>query len=89
VAIADQYAGRRLGLINPALYGLYAAHAPGLVDVTRGDNTVSFPVAWKLFTLGGYQAGPGYDLATGLGTVDAARLVPELAWPADLARRAG
>jgi subtilase family serine protease len=80
VAIADQYAGRRLGLINPALYALSQLRAPGIVDVTRGGNTVSFPVAGKLFTLRGYRAGPGYDLATGVGTVDAARLVPELAW---------
>jgi subtilase family serine protease len=78
VAIADQYAGRRLGLINPALYKLYQSHAPGLVDVTRGGNTVSFPVGGKLFTLRGYRARPGYDLVTGLGTVDAARLVQEL-----------
>ena len=79
VAVADQYAGRRLGLINPALYKLSWAHAPGLADVTRGGNTVSFPLATGLFTVPGYRAGPGYDLVTGLGTVDAARLVPELA----------
>jgi subtilase family serine protease len=81
VAIADQYAGRRLGLINPALYELNWLHAAGIVDVTRGGNTVSFPVAKGLFTLPGYRARPGYDLATGLGTVDAARLVPELGEP--------
>jgi subtilase family serine protease len=80
VAVADQYAGRRLGLINPALYELNWLHAPGIVDVTRGGNTVSFPVAKGLFTLHGYRARPGYDLVTGLGTVDAARLAPELAW---------
>jgi subtilase family serine protease len=28
----------------------------------------------------GYRARPGYDLVTGLGTVDAAQLVPGLAW---------
>jgi hypothetical protein len=28
----------------------------------------------------GYRTRPGYDLVTGLGTVDAARLVPGLAW---------
>ena len=42
VALADQVAGHSLGLINPALYALSAAHAPGLVDVTEGNNTVSF-----------------------------------------------
>jgi hypothetical protein len=50
------------------------------VDVTRGGNTVSFPlVGGGLFTLPGYRAKRGYDLVTGLGTLDAARLVPELA----------
>ena len=33
----------------------------------------------KTFTLKGYQAKRGYDLVTGVGTVDAGRLVPELA----------
>ena len=42
VALADQVAGHSLGLINPALYALSAVHAPGLVDVTAGNNTVSF-----------------------------------------------
>jgi len=27
----------------------------------------------------GYNAGPGYDLASGVGTIDAARFVPALA----------
>ena len=85
VAIADQFARTRLhkgrlGLINPALYDLYQLHAPGIVDVTRGGNTVSFPVTGGLFTVRGYSARPGYDLVTGLGTVDAAKLVPGLAW---------
>ncbi len=30
-------------------------------------------------TVRGYAAGPGYDLASGLGTVNAALFVPELA----------
>jgi subtilase family serine protease len=79
VAIADQYAGHRLGLINPALYLRPGHDAPGIADVTRGSNTVTFSQGNQLFTLPGYQARPGYDLVTGVGTVDAARLVPELA----------
>lgn len=85
VAIADQYARTRLhrgrlGLINPALYRLARAHAPGIVDVTRGNNTVAFPSApGKTTTVKGYAARRGYDLATGAGTVDAAKFVPELA----------
>jgi subtilase family serine protease len=79
VAIADQYAHTRLGLINPALYQLERQHAPGIVDVTQGNNTVSFTLNGTPVTVEGYPAGPGYDLVTGVGTVDAARFVPELA----------
>jgi subtilase family serine protease len=79
VAIADQYAHTRLGLINPALYQLEREHAPGLVDVTQGNNTVSFTLNGTALTVDGYPAMHGYDLVTGVGTVDAARFVPELA----------
>ena len=79
VALAEQVAHHSLGLINPALYALAAAHAPGLADITRGGNTVSFTQHGRLVTVPGFRAGPGYDLASGVGTVDAARFVPELA----------
>jgi subtilase family serine protease len=79
VAIADQYAHTRLGLINPALYQLEQEHAPGIIDVTQGDNTVSFTLNGTPVTVEGYSAGPGYNLVTGAGTVDAALFVPELA----------
>jgi subtilase family serine protease len=78
VALADQVAGHPLGLINPKLYSLLARHAPGLVDVTSGNNTVSFEQG-GLQTVTGYPARKGYDLVTGVGTVNAAQLVPELA----------
>jgi subtilase family serine protease len=79
VAIADQYAGKRLGLLNPALYSLSAAGAPGLVDVTQGNNSVRFQQDGTWYNVAGFSASPGYDLASGVGTVDAAKLVPELA----------
>jgi subtilase family serine protease len=79
VALADQVAHHSLGLINPALYLMSALHAPGLVDVTSGNNTVSFTQNNHLVTVQGFTAGPGYDLASGLGTVNAALFVPELA----------
>jgi subtilase family serine protease len=79
VALADQVAHHRLGLINPALYALSAEHAPGLVDVTTGNNTVGFTQNGTLFTVPGFSAGPGYDMASGVGTVNAALFVPELA----------
>jgi subtilase family serine protease len=81
VALADQVAGRWLGLLNPTLYKLAAARCPGLVSVTSGDNTVSFyggsPA--KRYTITGYHAGAGYSLVTGVGTVNASQLVYELA----------
>ena len=38
VALAAQVAGHPLGLVNPALYRLAAAHARGIVDVTIGQQ---------------------------------------------------
>jgi subtilase family serine protease len=79
VALADQVAGHPLGLINPALYRLAAAGQPGITDVTKGNNTVSFTQNNQQETVQGFSARPGYDLATGLGTVNAPYFVPELA----------
>lgn len=79
VALADQAAGHPLGLLNDKLYTLAASGAAGIVDVTTGNNTVSFLQGGKTRTVPGYVASTGYDMASGLGTVDAAALVPELA----------
>jgi subtilase family serine protease len=79
VAIADQYAGHDLGVINPALYAMSQAGALGIVDVTSGNNTVTFTQKDRVHTVVGFPALPGYDLASGVGTVDAARFIPELA----------
>jgi subtilase family serine protease len=70
VAMADQVAGHRIGLLNPLLYQMHEGQN-GLVDVTDGNNSFA--------GVTGYNAGPGYDLASGVGTVDAARFVPALA----------
>jgi subtilase family serine protease len=78
VAMADQAAGRRLGHLGPRLYEL-SKHS--LVDVTEGNNTFG-PFTnsdGNTYTVIGYDAGPGYDLASGLGTVDAAKFVRALA----------
>jgi subtilase family serine protease len=75
VALAGQVAGHPLGLINPALYALAAGHAPGIVAVASGNNTVSFSGV----TVHGYSVRHGYNLVTGLGTVNGRYLVPELA----------
>jgi hypothetical protein len=49
--------------------------------VTSGNNTVSFDQgsSQKQVTVKGYPAGKGYDLVTGVGTVNARQLVYELA----------
>ncbi len=79
VALADQFAGHPLGLINPALYEMSARQLPGIVDVTSGNNTVSFTQNHHLYTIHGFTARHGYSLAAGVGTVDGALFVPELA----------
>ena len=78
IAIADQMAGHGLGLINPALYAMEAAGDPGIVDVTNGTNTVTFPQNGATHTVRGWSAVSGYDLSTGVGTVNAALFIPEL-----------
>jgi subtilase family serine protease len=72
VAIADQIAGHGLGPINPRMYQLYAEGTSGIVDVTSGNN--SFVELGEngspVLTIKGYEAKKGYDMASGLGTLD-------------------
>ncbi|HUB81414.1 MAG TPA: protease pro-enzyme activation domain-containing protein [Bryobacteraceae bacterium] len=85
VAVLNQYlvenqvqSAPGLGNINVKLYGMAVGNAPGVFhDVTTGSNIV--PCAAKSPDCDngqfGYSAGTGYDLVTGLGTVDAYNLV--------------
>jgi hypothetical protein len=61
----------RVGLLNPELYRLGAAQAAGgaavFHDVTTGNN--------GFVGVRGYDAGPGFDLATGWGSFDAPALL--------------
>jgi len=75
VAIADQIAGHGLGMINPTLYKLAsdpAKYSSDFYDVTTGNNQGNPAVP-------GYPATAGWDPVTGLGTPNAANLVPALA----------
>jgi subtilase family serine protease len=73
VAIADQIAGHPVGLIDPSLYQLGDGWGSGLTDITRGNNTVTFTNTNNVtYRVKGYDAVPGYDLASGLGTANAA-----------------
>jgi subtilase family serine protease len=76
MADADQMAGHDLGFVNPALYRIARTplYAQAFHDVTTGNNTVVINGA----TYTGYQAGPGWDPVTGLGSPNAATLVPIL-----------
>ncbi|HUJ04510.1 MAG TPA: S53 family peptidase [Streptosporangiaceae bacterium] len=87
IALADQVAGHPLGPINPLLYQMAADHDPGIVDIARGNNTVTFQQNGHTYTVQGWNAVPGYDLASGLGTVNARWFVRELAALANKAVR--
>jgi len=76
-ALADQYAGRHLGFINPAIYeiGRSAQYHRAFHDVTKGNNTVQVGSV----TVKGFAAGPGWDPVTGWGSPNAQVLIPLLA----------
>jgi len=71
MALVLQRAGAPLGNVNPSLYTLASQQASGgpaiFHDITSGNNSVP--------GVTGYNAGPGYDLVTGLGSIDAFLLV--------------
>jgi len=85
VALLNQYlvqnkvqAKSGLGNINPKLYSMAAGSNAGVFhDVTNGNNIVPCQVGTANCSSGsfGYQAGPGYDAVTGLGSVDAYKLI--------------
>ncbi len=77
IALADQYAGRHLGFVNPAIYriGRSSLYHRAFHEVTTGTNTVVFP--GQSFT--GYRARPGWNPVTAWGSPNAEELVPLLA----------
>jgi subtilase family serine protease len=88
-ALADQRTpGHRLGLLSPALYRIRQLDPGTFTDVTVGDNNYLAPGGSPVHdtcTYQGapnqpcYQATPGYDMATGLGSPQARLLVAALA----------
>jgi subtilase family serine protease len=82
VAIADQAVGHRVGDLNPYLYS--KPNIPGIVDITKGNNTVTFcslncgTAQEADTTVHGFVAKTGYDLSSGLGTIDAFKFVTGL-----------
>jgi uncharacterized protein (TIGR03437 family) len=68
-----------LGNINPALYRMAQTTPQAFHDITQGNNIVPCQIGTPDCTTGsfGYSAGPGYDLVTGLGSVDASNLITQ------------
>jgi subtilase family serine protease len=73
LAIADQKAGHNLGFINSAIYQVGQAqkkYAESFFDVVSGNNSVE--------GVQGFNAGPGWDATTGLGSPASNQLVNNL-----------
>lgn len=83
VALLNQVYGRQ-GNINPELYQLASFSPDAFHDVTTGEITAACKPGTTDCPSSGVlslPAGPGYDLATGLGSVDAFHFVDE--WASD------
>jgi uncharacterized protein (TIGR03437 family) len=76
---AQQQAG--LGNINPTLYRMAQNSSGAFHDITVGNNSVPCVIGSPDCTTGsiGYNAGPRYDQATGLGSPDAYNFVHQWA----------
>jgi subtilase family serine protease len=74
LALLEQYNGGRQGNINPTLYGLYQLQSSGGYNyfhpTVSGNNSVPGQTGFS-------ATGTGYNLATGLGSVDANLLVKQ------------
>jgi hypothetical protein len=72
LALATQLRGADLGTVNPALAAIGPrGAAAGIIDVPAGYTDSAYGVT-------GYSTGPGYDIASGWGTIYAPAFVPAL-----------
>lgn len=78
-ALIEQSQGQRLGLVTPTLYKLASLVPAAFHDMITGNNSVGCTLGSKdcgaNSYLNGYNADIGYDLATGLGSLDVAKLL--------------
>jgi subtilase family serine protease len=83
LALINQATGsKRLGNVNSILYSLAASAPTAFHDITAGDNKVPCVQGSTNCPSGGtigYDAGTGYDLASGLGSVEVFNLATS--WP--------
>lgn len=83
LALMDQKAGGRLGQADFVIYQLAKSNSSLFHAITTGNNSVYCKSGSSACTqdaanypfMTGYNAGSGYNLATGLGSVDAAMLL--------------
>jgi subtilase family serine protease len=84
VALLNQKGGGTAqGNVNPTLYKVYASTPTAFHDITTGNNIVPCQAGTPDCPSSGsygYSAGTGYDLVTGLGTLEVTNLVN--AWTA-------
>jgi Subtilase family len=72
LALATQLRGAGLGTVNPALAAIGPrGTAAGIIDVPAGYTDSAYGVT-------GFSTGPGYDIASGWGTIYAPNFVPAL-----------
>lgn len=82
VVLANQVAGHRLGFLNNALYAISSGknYASSFHDITTGNNIVEgIDFNGNLTPATGYNAGPGWDAVTGIGTPIMQNLTKSLA----------
>ncbi|MDE2158854.1 MAG: S53 family peptidase [Burkholderiales bacterium] len=80
-AITNQKAGHALGFLNSALYKINQTPAAGsgFHDITAGTNSsLQFDQYGNPVDIVGYNAGPGWDAASGIGTPIASSIVDQL-----------
>ena len=84
LALAKQKSGGRLGQADYVLYDLAkTSYSTVFHDITTGNNSVNCEIinggcsedAAGYYFMNGYNAATGYDLASGLGSVDASQMV--------------
>ena len=79
--LVQQNGGTRLGNINPRLYALAASSSDAFHDVTVGNNIVACQVGTATCPASGtvgFNAGIGYDQASGWGSINATNFILEL-----------
>jgi subtilase family serine protease len=70
-ALFDQLAGKHLGFLNDGLYRILHSnlYTSAFHDITTGNNSVTgFDINGNPVPITGYNAGPGWDAVTGVGT---------------------